>query len=70
MPNLKFVSVSMDFIVGLPKTQNNFNRIVVVVDRLTKIAHFILIVTTVTAYRVVGLFMREFFKHHGLPREL
>ena len=70
MPNLKFVSVSMDFIVGLPKTQNNFNRIVVVVDRLTKIAHFILIVTTVTAYRVAGLFMREFFKHHGLPREL
>ena len=70
VPNLKFESISMDFIVGLPKTQNNFDSIMVVVDRLTKIAHFIPTVTTVTAYEVAELFMREIFKHHGIPREI
>ena len=66
--NLKFESISMDFIVGLPKTQNNFDSIMVVVDRLTKIAHFIPTVTTVTAYEIGELFMREIFKHHEILR--
>ena len=70
VPNLKFESISMDFIVGLPKTQRNFDSIMVVVDRLTKIAHFIPTFTTVTAYGVAELFMREIFKHHGIPREI
>ncbi len=70
VPNLKFESVSMDFIVGLPKTRSNFDSIMVVVDRLTKIAHFIPTITTVTAYGVAELFMREIFKHHGIPREI
>jgi hypothetical protein len=58
VPNLKFESISMDFIVGLPKTQNNFDSIMVVVDRLTKIAHFIPTVTIVTAYGVAEFFMK------------
>ena len=70
VPNLKFESVSMDFIVGLPKTRSNFDSIMVVVVRVTKIAHFIPTVTTVTAYRIVELFMREIFRHHGIPREI
>ena len=49
----------MDCIVGLPNTQNNFDSIMVVVDRLTKIADFKPTVTTVTAYRIAELFMRE-----------
>jgi hypothetical protein len=40
------------------------------VDRFTKIAHFIPIVTIVTTYRVVELFMREIFKHHEIPRKI
>ena len=70
VPNLKFESISMDFIVGFPKTQNNFDSIMVVVDRLTRIAHFIPTVTTVTAYGVAELFMREIFKRYGIPREI
>lgn len=42
----------------------------VVVDRLTKIAHFLSIVTTITIYGVVEVFMREIFRHHGVPREI
>ena len=70
VPNLKFESISMDFIVGLPKSQNNFDSIMVVVDRLTNIVHFISTVSIVTAYGVAELFMREILKHHGIPREI
>ena len=59
----------MDFIVGLPKIQSNFGSLIVVVNRLTKIAYFISTITIVTAYRNVELFIRENFKHHENLRE-
>lgn len=70
VPNLKFESISMDFIVALPKTQAGFDSIFVVVDRLTKIAHFIPTVTTVTASGVADIFMKNIFKIHGMPSEI
>ena len=42
----------------------------VVVNRLTKITYFIHTITTITAYEVVELFMRNVFRYHGLPREI
>jgi hypothetical protein len=63
VPNLKFESISMDFIVRLPKTQTGFDSILVVVDRLTKRALFIPTVTTVTASGVADLFMKQVFRH-------
>jgi hypothetical protein len=68
--NLKFESIRMDFIVGLPKTQVRFDSIFVVVDQLTKIAHFIPTILIVTASRVAELFMRNVFKFHGMPSEI
>ena len=41
IPGWKWEEISMDFIVGLPPTQKNFNSIWVIVDRLMKSAHFI-----------------------------
>ena len=67
---MKFDSVSINFIVGLSKTQNNFDNIMVVVIRLTKIVHFIPKITILNAYGVAELFMREMFKHHGILREI
>jgi hypothetical protein len=70
VPKLKFESISMDFIVGLPKTQAGFDSILVVVDRLTKIAHFIPMVSTISTSRIVELFMKNVFKFHGMPSEI
>ena len=68
VPNLKFESINMNFIVSLPKMESKFDSIMVVVDMLTKIAHFIPTVTTITAYGVVEFFMRKMLKHHEIPR--
>lgn len=59
----------MDFITGLPKAQGKDN-IYVVVDRLTKYAHFFSITTTHIATQVANLFFCEVFKLHGLPRSI
>jgi hypothetical protein len=46
IPALKWEDISMDFIVGLPRTAKGFDSIWVIVDRLTKIAHFIPVKTS------------------------
>ena len=66
VPNLKFESISIDFIVGLPRIQSNFDGIMVVVERLTKIARLIPTITIIIAYGVAELFMRDICKHHGI----
>ena len=60
----------MDFIIGLPKIQSNFDNNMVVVDRLTKIAHSILMITTITAYGVAELFKTYIFRQYGFPCEI
>ena len=43
VPEWKWEEISIDFIVGLPRTQSGCDSIWVIVDRLTKVAHFILV---------------------------
>jgi hypothetical protein len=47
----------MDFIVGLPRTQAGYDSIWVTVDRLTKVAHFILVKTTYFGAKLAELYM-------------
>ena len=49
VPGKKWESISMDFITALPTTRGNFDTIFVVVDRLTKMAHFFPMKKTDTA---------------------
>jgi hypothetical protein len=49
----------MDFITRLPRTGKKHDSIMVVVDKLTKATHFILLKTTHKAVNVVDIFMRE-----------
>jgi hypothetical protein len=47
----------MDFIVGLPKTQNGYDSIWVIVDRLSKVAHFIPVKTTYKGSKLAELYI-------------
>ena len=60
----------MDFIVDLPTTQGGYDAILVVVDRLTKMAHFIPTRESVSAPQVADLFISHIFRLHGLPRSI
>ncbi|XP_070020733.1 uncharacterized protein [Nicotiana sylvestris] len=52
IPELKWKHITMDFVVGLPRTLRKFDAVWVIVDRLTKSAHFIPVVTTYTLERL------------------
>ena len=57
----------MDFIVGLPRTQRHQDAIWVIVDRLTKAAHFLAIKTTFNAEQLAELYVKEIVRLHGVP---
>ena len=57
IPEWKWEEITMDFIVGLPRTQKGYNSIWVVVDRLTKVAHFIPVNTTYSGARLAELYI-------------
>ncbi|KAL0554252.1 hypothetical protein IC582_008169 [Cucumis melo] len=67
VPGWKWESVSMDFITGLPKTLKGYTVIWVVVDRLTKSAHFVPEKSTYTASKWGQLYMTEIVRLHGVP---
>jgi hypothetical protein len=66
----KCETISMDFISGLPKTIKKHDAIIVVVDELSKVAHFIPIKYTFKTIGVANVFIKEIFKLHGLPKTI
>lgn len=69
VPQKVWEDISMDFITGLPSFQNN-TVIFVVVDRLSKAAHFGMLPTSFTAAKVADLFSQMFCKLHGMPQSI
>ena len=59
----------MDIIVGLPRTQAGYDSIWVIVDRLTKVAHFIPVKTTHSSARLAELYMSRIVCLHGVPKK-
>ncbi|KAL5560190.1 hypothetical protein UlMin_036401 [Ulmus minor] len=60
----------MDFVVGLPKTTNGHDSIWVIVDRLTKSAHFIPIRVTYSLEQLAELYVKEIVRLHGVPKSI
>ena len=67
IPEWKWEQITMDFVVGLPWTLKKFDAIWVIVDRLTKSAHFIPVCTTYSSERLAGIYIWEIVRLHGVP---
>ena len=55
----------MDFVIGLPRTSSGYNSVWVIVDRLTKSAHFLPYKSTYSYDRMANLYVREIIHLHG-----
>lgn len=67
VPEMAWTQISMDFVEGLPKSQDK-EVILVVVERMTKYAHFIALKHPYKAQDIANIFLDNIFKLHGLPR--
>ena len=67
VPKAPWEHISMDFIMGLPKTTRKKDAILVVVDRFSKMAHFIACKEQVDAARCIELVFGEVVRLHGVP---
>jgi hypothetical protein len=70
IPQWKWDEIGMDFIVGLPRTRAGYDSIWVVVDRLTKAAHFILVKTSYNNEVLAELYMSRVVCLHGVTKRI
>ncbi|GKE29847.1 putative reverse transcriptase domain-containing protein [Tanacetum coccineum] len=72
LPNMKagittYERNTMDFVSGLPRTPSGYDKIWVIVDRLTKSAHFLPTKKTDTMEKLTQLYLKEIMCRHGIP---
>ena len=70
IPEWKWERITMDFVTGLPRTQGGHDAIWVIVDRLTKSAHFIATNNTYSLERYARLYVDEIVRLHGAPMSI
>src|SRR5688572_23840892 len=60
----------MDFVTGLPRTQKGNDSIWVIIDHLTKVAHFVPVMTTFGGAALARIYLKEIVRLHGIPRKV
>jgi hypothetical protein len=66
----KWEDISMDFIIGLPKTVKGFDSIWVIIDRLTKTAHFLPVKVKYTVATYTEFYIAHILSLHGVPKTI
>ena len=66
-PQWKWERITMDFVTGLPLSQNKNDAIWVIVDRLTKSTHFIPVRMSMSLEKFAELYIKEVVRFHGVP---
>src|SRR5262249_52174447 len=67
IPKWKWDQITMDFVCGLPRTAAGYDAVWVIVDRLTKSAHFIPINMTYSMEKLAKIYIRDIVRLHGVP---
>ncbi|GJU94658.1 putative reverse transcriptase domain-containing protein, partial [Tanacetum coccineum] len=67
IPKWKWDNITMDFVTKLPRTANGYDAIWVIVDRLTKSAHFLAMRETDPIDKLARLYIKEVVTRHGVP---
>jgi len=66
----KWDSIAMDFVTHLPRTFRGYDTIWVVVDRLTKSAHFLAMNMRMSMAKLAQLYIKEIVRLHGIPSSI
>jgi hypothetical protein len=69
-PEWEWEEIDMDFVTGLPRTQKRYDAIRVIVDRPTKVAHFIPVKTTYKGSQLAKLYMSRIKSLRNVPRKI
>ncbi|KAL1915001.1 uncharacterized protein VTP21DRAFT_7706 [Calcarisporiella thermophila] len=69
-PSQRWQQISMDLITHLPKSKKGHDAIIVFVDRLSKMAHFVATNTTSNAVTIAKIFFEVIFRLHGIPQTI
>jgi hypothetical protein len=70
IPEWKWENICMEFIVGLPRTSHRYNSIWVIMDRLTKSAHFIPVAMTYRVGQYAELYISHVVRYHSISKTI
>jgi hypothetical protein len=70
IPELKWKVVTIDFITKLPRSDKQHDSIMVVVEKITKVVHFIPVKSIHKDAKIVDIYMREFSRMHDVPKTI